>query len=68
MTIGEIRKEHGLTQQQIADKLNIKQSTVAMWETGKSSPSFKTLIALSEVLGVSVDTLCQSLPKGREGT
>ena len=66
MTIWEIRKERGMTQQQVADKLNIKQSTVAMWETGKSSPSFKTLIALSEVLDVSVDTLCKSLSENKQ--
>ena len=63
MSFAELRKEHGFTQQSIADQLNVTQSTVAMWETGRSVPSFKTLVLLSELLSVSVDELCKALTR-----
>ena len=61
----EIRKEKGLTQQYLAEKLGVCQTTIAMWETGKSVPTMKNLMRLSELLGVSIEVLCRSFPKNR---
>ena len=36
----QLRKEHGMTQVQLAEKLGVASGTVAMWETGKRSPNF----------------------------
>ena len=59
----KIRKKKGLTQIEIANLLGVKQSTVAMWETGKSIPGTNTLIKLADILDVDMRTLAESFPK-----
>lgn len=61
MVFSDLRKEKHYTQQRLADALNVKQSTVAMWESKKSVPSMKNLLALSRLFEVSIDTLCDAL-------
>ncbi len=57
--IGQIIKESrvsaGLTQLQVAKKLERPQQTIASWESGKSQPDANTLFELFQVLGRSVD-------------
>lgn len=53
----EVRATKGLTQQQIADKLNVSKSIVAHWEAGRRTPPMSTMSTISEVLGVSVNYL-----------
>ncbi|MDB8564557.1 helix-turn-helix domain-containing protein [Turicibacter sanguinis] len=52
-----LRRGANLTQKQLADKLNISPSTIAMYEGGKRDPDTDTLKKLSNVLSVSVDYL-----------
>ena len=47
----------GLTQKELADKLNVDRSTVAKWELGMSFPKRKVLIELSELFGCTTDEL-----------
>lgn len=61
MVFNQLRKDKHFTQQRLADELGVKQSTVAMWETGKSVPSMKNLLALSKLLDTSIDEICSSL-------
>lgn len=44
----ECRKEKGLSQRQLADALNSKETTVASWEQGKSLPSIDMLYRLAK--------------------
>lgn len=55
--IAELRKEKGLTQQQLADMLNLSNKTISKWESGKGSPDISNLPMLADVLEVSVDEL-----------
>ena len=55
--IKAIRKSKGLSQQELAVKLNIVRQTVSKWEQGLSVPDSDMLISLSEVLEVPVSTL-----------
>ena len=55
--IKAIRKSKGLSQQELAVKLNIVRQTVSKWEQGLSVPDSYLLISLSEVLEVPVSTL-----------
>lgn len=55
--IAELRKQQGLTQQQLADKLNLSNKTISKWESGSGSPDISNLPILADVLGVSVDEL-----------
>lgn len=51
------RKKASLTQKELAERLFKSESTVRMWELGKSEPDIGTIVKLSEILNVPVDTL-----------
>lgn len=55
--IKAIRKSKGLSQQELAVKLNIVRQTVSKWEHGLSVPDSDMLISISEVLETPVSTL-----------
>ena len=55
--IADCRKEKGLTQAQLAEKLNITDKAVSKWETGKSMPDSSIMLELSNILGVTVNEL-----------
>ncbi len=57
--ISELRKEKGLTQKELAEKLSITDKAVSKWETGRSAPDISILVSLSEILGVSVVEILQ---------
>lgn len=51
------RKQRGLTQAGLAEKLNYSDKAVSKWERGESMPDVLTLMQLSELFGVSVNDL-----------
>lgn len=53
----ELRKEQGLTQEQLGEKLHISGKTISRWETGTYMPPVEMLLALSELYGVSMNEL-----------
>ena len=55
--IKAIRKSKGLSQQELAVKLNVVRQTVSKWEQGLSVPDSDMLISISEVLETPVSTL-----------
>lgn len=52
-----MRKAKGLSQQELADKLNVVRQTVSKWEQGLSVPDADMLLTLSEVFETPVSTL-----------
>ncbi len=52
--IAILRKEHNLTQKQLADKLNLTDKAISKWERGMSYPDISMLEPLAEVLDVSI--------------
>jgi transcriptional regulator with XRE-family HTH domain len=57
--IAACRKKVNLTQMQLAEQLNITDRAISKWETGKSLPDASIMLALCDVLGISVnDLLC----------
>jgi len=60
----EYRKRAGLSQQELADRLGVSRSTVAMWETDKSRPDTAMLTMLCWQLDVSADVLLGLVPPG----
>ena len=53
--IKQLRKQKGLTQKEMAEAVGVGVSTVAMWESGKRTPSFKLLNDLSDLFDKSID-------------
>lgn len=55
--IADRRKEKGLTQAQLAERLNITDRAVSKWETGKSMPDSSIMLELCQILDISVNEL-----------
>ena len=53
----KLRKENGLTQEQLAEKLNISRQSVAKWERGQSLPNITNLKEMSIIFNVTTDEL-----------
>ena len=62
--IQSIRKEKGLTQKELADRLGVSDKAVSKWETGRSMPDTSLLEPLCKELGISINELLigESLP------
>lgn len=56
------RKARGMTQEELAAKLNVSRQAVSKWETGESLPDLYKLASLADELGVSTDVLCGREP------
>lgn len=61
MTLGqklkEIRKKFGLSQEQLADILNVSRQAITKWETDRGTPDISNLQELSKMFGITVDYL-----------
>ena len=55
--IFKLRKECKLSQEQLAEKVNVTRQTISNWELGETSPNPDQLKLLSEALNVSIDEL-----------
>ena len=55
--IKEIRKDNNLTQSQLADLCQVKQSCVSKWERGETLPDAEMIVLLTEIFKVSADYL-----------
>lgn len=55
--IAELRKEQGLTQQQLADALGVSNKTISKWECGNGMPELSLILPLCETLGISINEL-----------
>ena len=71
-TMGEIisalRKEKGMTQKDLADKMGVTDKAVSKWERNLSCPDISSIPKLAEILGTGVETLMDVTPKAQEKT
>ena len=59
MMIASLRKENGMTQFELAEKMGVTDKAVSKWERDLSCPDVNTIPKLAEVFGISVDELMQ---------
>lgn len=52
-----LRKQRGYSQEALARKMNIKQASVSLWESGKTTPDTKYLSEIANLFGVPIDFL-----------
>lgn len=57
----KLRKANGLSQEQVAERLNVSRQAVAKWEKGESLPDIYNCRALAELFGVTVDDLTDAV-------
>ena len=60
MKLKEIREARNITQMELAVLINVPQSTIATWETGRAFPRAEKLPAIAKALSCTVDELLQS--------
>ena len=56
----ELRTNHGLSQEQLAQQVHVTRQAVSRWETGETVPNTETLKLLSRLFDVSINTLLGS--------
>ena len=64
--IAALRREAGLSQAELAQKLGISPSAMGMYEQGRREPSIETVIALAKVFQVTIDYLLTGQPSEQE--
>lgn len=52
-----LRRERGLSQEEVAERIGVSRQAVAKWETGATTPDLENSIALAEFYGVTLDNL-----------
>ena len=57
LRLQELRKQMGLTQKELAQKLNMSAGNLCDWEKGRTEPDIKKLIELADFFDVSLDEL-----------
>ena len=65
-TISYLRKKKGMTQNELAEKMNVTDKAVSKWERDLSCPDINTISKLAEVLGVSVEELLKAKKQENE--
>lgn len=72
MTIGQrimnYRKDKKLSQEEVAEKLNVTRQTVSKWETDQSTPDFDKIIPLCELFEISSEELLRGKEEKKEET
>lgn len=56
-----LRKQSGLSQEELGLELGVSRQTVSKWEAGQSYPDFHRLVLLSDYFGLSLDELVRGL-------
>lgn len=52
-----LRKQHGLSQEQLAEKLGVSRQAVSKWERAEASPDIENLSSLAKLYGITIDEL-----------
>ncbi|EJE7233895.1 helix-turn-helix transcriptional regulator [Clostridium sporogenes] len=62
-----LRKQKGLSQDELGSKLNVSRQTISKWELGETTPELEKLIALGDFFQISLDELVMDI-KAKEST
>ena len=63
----KLRRDAGMSQEKLAEKIGVSRQTVAKWENGDSSPDLNDALAISQVFGVTLDELADMAKRGENG-
>lgn len=62
-----LRKQKGLSQEELANRLNVSRQTISKWELGDSSPDMEKLIAIRDLFEISLDELVLDIAPAQTG-
>ena len=60
------RKHHGISQEELAEKLGVSRQAISKWERSEASPDTDNLISLSQVYEVTLDALLYADPQSEK--
>lgn len=63
----QLRKQRGLSQEELANRLNVSRQTVSKWEVGDSTPDMEKLVAISDLFEISLDELVMDKAPAQTG-
>ena len=55
--IRNLRKENKISQEALAEKLDVSRQSISLWENDQTMPSMENIISIANIFGVSTDTL-----------
>lgn len=61
----ELRKQKNLSQEEVAEKLQVTRQTISKWETNQSQPDFDKIIPICELYGITADELFGNLKENQ---
>lgn len=64
--IKELRKAHGISQEQFANIMGLTRSTIYKYERNERMPDLGTITRMAEYFGVSLDYICDRKPMAKE--
>ena len=59
--IYQFRRNSGLSQEQLAEKIGVSRQAISKWESGISTPELEKLLALSECFDITIDELVKDV-------
>ena len=67
MQLGEklsaLRKQHSMTQMELAEKLGVSRQAISKWECGSAEPSADNLVAIGKLFEIPVEALAEESPQ-----
>lgn len=60
-----LRTQHGLTQEEVAERIGVSRQALAKWEKGETLPDIGSCISLADLFGVSLEMLARGLQDGQ---
>lgn len=65
--LNQLRKLSGMTQEQLAEKLNVSRQTISKWESDSTTPDLESIVKISRIFHVSLDDLFREGETSVEG-
>ena len=62
--IKKTRNKFRITQEELAEKINVTRQAVSNWENGKTEPDIETLTKIAQIFDISIDELVDGIPTG----
>ncbi|MBQ5436860.1 MAG: helix-turn-helix transcriptional regulator, partial [Firmicutes bacterium] len=62
----DLRKEKGITQEQLAEELGVSDRTISRWETGNNMPDISLLVEIADFFDVSIPEIIKGERKSEE--
>ena len=61
--VTSLRKQAGWSQEELAQRLDVSRQAVSKWESGQAMPDLDRVVRMSEMFGVSTDSLLRDIPE-----